>query len=440
MGESEPEPIANDHATLEEVFTSRTFGHPLPGTGAGNVVPEMVAGPKAFFVRNRFIASAAVAAAALSIVGLSIGSGHLVPPVISAHSAGSGVPGFGTTTTTTAPGPVGAAPVVPTGPASTGTAGAGNQSLGVGQPSGTGTSVSPVNTVAATRSSRPSGGSTLIVVGTGSSAPTVGGTGSPTDCGWDGSDDTDHADHHDDHSGFVSDRWSATRGRRRDREWLGQRGREWLGQRDREWLGQRDREWLGQRDREWLGQRDREWLGQTGSGVARATGSGVAPPPPPALGLARDPGTGTGSGTATGTGTGTGNGKRPPTPRRVGNPTAGPGTAHRRSALGPAAAADPAASASSVPAPPPPAPVSATSDWPCRPRCQRRSHWTSPAPGGSATGAWNWSGRSPAAATGTPAGAGPVAARSLARRASLNECAWPNGGATDQLTTRDLAF
>ncbi len=97
MGESEPEPIANDHATLEEVFTSRTFGHPLPETGAGNVVPEMVAGPKAFFVRNRFIASAAVAAAALSIVGLSIGSGHLVPPVISAHSAGSGVPSFGTT-------------------------------------------------------------------------------------------------------------------------------------------------------------------------------------------------------------------------------------------------------------------------------------------------------------------------------------------------------
>ena len=66
-------------------------------TGAGDVVPEMVAGPKAFFVRNRFIASAAVAAAALSIVGLSIGSGHLVPPVISAHSAGSGVPTFGTT-------------------------------------------------------------------------------------------------------------------------------------------------------------------------------------------------------------------------------------------------------------------------------------------------------------------------------------------------------
>ena len=107
MGESEPEPIASDHATLEEVFTSRTFGHPLPGDGASNVVPEVVAGPKAFFVRNRYVASAAVAAAALSIVGLSIGSGQLAPPVISARSAGSGAPGFGTTTTTTAPGPRG---------------------------------------------------------------------------------------------------------------------------------------------------------------------------------------------------------------------------------------------------------------------------------------------------------------------------------------------
>jgi hypothetical protein len=178
MGGSEQEEGGvSEDATLEEVFTSRTFGHPLPEVP---LVAAMAAAPKPYFARNRFIASGAVAAAALSIVaGLSIGSGRLTPPVISARSAGPGFPDFGTTTTTAGP-----AVAAPGGPASTGNSGAGNQAQGITRPSGGGTPVPPVHTVATGSSSPQTGGPTLTatvtVVGTGSTAPTTAGTGTPT--------------------------------------------------------------------------------------------------------------------------------------------------------------------------------------------------------------------------------------------------------------------
>ena len=85
---------SDDHATLEEVFTSRSFGHPLPEAPAPAVVPK-VGTAMPHFVHNPFIASAAAAAAALSVVaGLTIG-GPAGQSLLSAHSAGPYVPDFG---------------------------------------------------------------------------------------------------------------------------------------------------------------------------------------------------------------------------------------------------------------------------------------------------------------------------------------------------------
>ena len=86
MGGSKPEwADANDHATLEEVFTSRSFGHPLPKAPRRAVVQEPITASKLYFVRSRLVASGAVVAAALSVVaGLSIGAGPMAQSVLSA--------------------------------------------------------------------------------------------------------------------------------------------------------------------------------------------------------------------------------------------------------------------------------------------------------------------------------------------------------------------
>ena len=67
MGGSKPEwADASDHATLEEVFTSRSFGQPASRESPPSaVLPAPIAASKLYFVRNRFIASGAAAAAAL---------------------------------------------------------------------------------------------------------------------------------------------------------------------------------------------------------------------------------------------------------------------------------------------------------------------------------------------------------------------------------------
>src|SRR5580698_5535184 len=70
MGGSKPEwAEGNDQATLEEVFTSRSFGHPLPKAPRRAITPEPITASKLFFVRNRLVASGAVAAAVLSVNG-----------------------------------------------------------------------------------------------------------------------------------------------------------------------------------------------------------------------------------------------------------------------------------------------------------------------------------------------------------------------------------
>src|ERR1700722_15751016 len=116
MGGSKPEwAEVNDHATLEEVFTSRSFGHPLPKASPRAVAPAPIAASTLLFVRSRLVASGAVAAAALSVVaGLSIGAGPMAQSVLSAH--GPVVSNSGSTTTTTSgagvlPGPGSSAPV-----------------------------------------------------------------------------------------------------------------------------------------------------------------------------------------------------------------------------------------------------------------------------------------------------------------------------------------
>ena len=129
MGGSKPEwADASDHATLEEVFTSRSFGKPLPESPPSTVLPAPIAVSKLYFGRNRFIASGAAAAAALSVVaGMSSGRGRCAQSVLAAHSSGPVVPGSGSTPTTTIPSQTNS------GPAASGGSGApatGNQSTG----------------------------------------------------------------------------------------------------------------------------------------------------------------------------------------------------------------------------------------------------------------------------------------------------------------------
>ena len=83
MRGSEPEwADSDDHATLEEVFTSRSFGHPLPEAPAPAVVPEAVGTAVPYFVQQSASSRrAAAAAAALSVVaGLTIGAVRRVNP------------------------------------------------------------------------------------------------------------------------------------------------------------------------------------------------------------------------------------------------------------------------------------------------------------------------------------------------------------------------
>src|SRR5271156_5654663 len=130
MGGSKPEwADASDHATLEEVFTSRSFGQPLPESPPpSSIVPASIAASKLYFGRNRFIASGAAAAAALSVVaGVSFGAGPVAQSVLSAHSSGPVVPGFGSTPTTTVPGQTTSGPAAS---GAIGTPGTGNQSTG----------------------------------------------------------------------------------------------------------------------------------------------------------------------------------------------------------------------------------------------------------------------------------------------------------------------
>ena len=88
MGGSKPEwADVNDHSTLEEVFNPVHSGDRFPRPRRVAVLPEAITAPGCFSVRNRFVASGAVAAAALSVVaGLSIGAGPMAQSVLSAHA------------------------------------------------------------------------------------------------------------------------------------------------------------------------------------------------------------------------------------------------------------------------------------------------------------------------------------------------------------------
>ena len=204
----------NDNATLEEVFKSRSFGQPIPETPPLPVLPEAAAASRFFFGRNRFIASGAVAAAALSVVaGLSIGAGPVGQSLLSAHSGTPAAPDFGTTPTTGVPGPSGGTPA---GIDGAGTAGTGNQSTAASQVSGGSGPTAPAAAIVAGEPDterglhagrHPDGG------GDGFSASGRGSNGHiPHDDHDDDYDDDahntdEHDDHHDVDSGFVGHRW-----------------------------------------------------------------------------------------------------------------------------------------------------------------------------------------------------------------------------------------
>src|SRR5208282_3062995 len=89
---------AEDYATLEEVFTSRTFGQALPEASAAAVSATVATSTaKPIFTSNPAIAAFAAVAAAVLVVtgltGLTVGPGHVGHPLVSAQpSARSSVP------------------------------------------------------------------------------------------------------------------------------------------------------------------------------------------------------------------------------------------------------------------------------------------------------------------------------------------------------------
>ena len=98
MEGSTPDWAAEDYATLEEVFGSRTFGQPLPEVTAPAVpvTAATVAWPSGLS-RNRVVASLAGVAAALSVVAavVTMGTGPTGHPLLSTQATGpSHVPGL----------------------------------------------------------------------------------------------------------------------------------------------------------------------------------------------------------------------------------------------------------------------------------------------------------------------------------------------------------
>ena len=79
-------------ASLEDVFASRSFGKPIPDVLGMEPASGMadVLGPRAAgIVKNRFIATVSVAAAALSLVVVAASTGTVRVPTLSAQNAGA---------------------------------------------------------------------------------------------------------------------------------------------------------------------------------------------------------------------------------------------------------------------------------------------------------------------------------------------------------------
>ena len=129
LGGSKPEwADVNDHATLEEVFKSRSFGRPIHESRAAPRPPGAIPAPGCFSVATASSRQALSRQPRCPIVaGLSIGAGPMAQSVLSAHAGSPAAPDLGTTPTTTVPSSAGA---------SAGTAGTGNQPSGAAQVSG----------------------------------------------------------------------------------------------------------------------------------------------------------------------------------------------------------------------------------------------------------------------------------------------------------------
>ena len=101
---------AEDYATLEEVFNSRTFGQALPEVAAVAVPVAAATAVPTGLARNRTIATFAVAAAALSVVAavVTVGTGRTGRPMLSTQASGpSHVPSFNIAPQPTSPSPTG---------------------------------------------------------------------------------------------------------------------------------------------------------------------------------------------------------------------------------------------------------------------------------------------------------------------------------------------
>jgi hypothetical protein len=79
-------------ASLEDVFASRSFGKPIPdalGMEPASAMADVLGPRAAGIVKNRFIATVSVAAAALSLVVVAASTGTVKVPTLSAQNAGA---------------------------------------------------------------------------------------------------------------------------------------------------------------------------------------------------------------------------------------------------------------------------------------------------------------------------------------------------------------
>ena len=79
-------------ASLEDVFASRSFGKPIPdalGMESASAMADVLGPRAAGIVKNRFIATVSVAAAALSLAVVAASTGTVKVPTLSAQNAGA---------------------------------------------------------------------------------------------------------------------------------------------------------------------------------------------------------------------------------------------------------------------------------------------------------------------------------------------------------------
>ena len=180
LGGSKPEwAEVNDHATLEEVFRSRSFGHPIPEAPPRPCCAGAVTASRFFFVSQPLHrVRRCRGRRAVDCGGAEHRRGPGRPVRALRERGDPAAPDSGTTPTTGVPSPAGGTPA---GSASASTAGTGNQSTGcvagLRRERTDARRRAPLSPAARHQSGGSTPTAALTVVGTGSSGPGRGGNG-----------------------------------------------------------------------------------------------------------------------------------------------------------------------------------------------------------------------------------------------------------------------